>query len=124
MFRYSILCYIINGYEDVKEVLQKDPNAEYILVTDDKNLTSNTWNVIYDESLNALPSTFDKCYAIRFNVFKYCHSPICVYIDGNVQVNKPLAPLIDKFEDGKYDMCLMPHPLRTNFVSEYNAWIM
>ena len=121
--RYSVLCYIINNYENVKEIIQKDPNAEYILVTDDKNLKSNTWTVIYDESLLSLKSTFDRCYAIRFNVFKYCHSPICVYIDGNVQVNKPLTPLIDKFEDGKYDMCMMPHPLRYDFISEYKAWI-
>ena len=124
MYKYSVLCYIINQYEIVHEILEKDPEAEYVLVTDDPNLKSNTWNVIYDESLNLLPSTFDKCYAIRFNVFKYCHSPICVYVDGNVQINKPLTTLIDKFESGQYDMCLMPHPLRADFVSEYNAWIM
>ena len=51
MAKYSILCYIINNYENVKEVIEKDPNAEYILVTDDKNLKSSTWNVVYDESL-------------------------------------------------------------------------
>lgn len=122
--RYSILCYIINGYENVKEVIQKDPLCEYVLVTDDKNLRSNTWNVIYDESLLNLSSIFDRCYAIRFNVFKYCHTPICVYIDGNVQVNKPLTPLINAFEDDKYDMCLMPHPIRYDFFSEYHAWVL
>ena len=92
-------------------------------MTDDKNLTSNTWNVVYDESLLNIKSIFDKCYAIRFNVFKYCHAPICIYIDANVQVNKSLSPLIDLFENGNYDMCLMPHPLRYDFVSEYSAWI-
>lgn len=82
--KYSVLCYIINGYEDVKEIIQKDPDVEYILVTDDKNLKSNTWTVVYDENLLAFSSIFDRCYAIRFNIFKYCHTPICVYIDGNV----------------------------------------
>ena len=116
--KYSVLCYIINNYEHVHEVLEKDPDAEYILVTDDKDLKSSTWNVVYDESLLSLPSTFDRCYSIRFNVFKYCHTQICVYIDGNVQINKPLTPLLDKFENEKYDMCLMPHPLRHDFISE------
>ena len=123
MNRYTILTYIINRYEYVKEVKEKDPNAEYVLVTDDKDLVSSTWNVVYDESLNSLPSALDKCYSIRFNVFKYCHSPICVYLDSNVQINKPLTKLLDIFESGKYDMCLMPHPLRNDFFSEYRAWI-
>lgn len=117
--KYSILCYIINDYENVKEVKEKDPECEYILVTDNKSLKSDTWTVVYDERLLDLPSVFDRCYAIRFNVFKYCHTPICIYIDGNVQVNKSLKPLVDKFEDGRYDMCLMPHPLRYEFISEY-----
>lgn len=121
--QYSVLCYIINNYENVHEVLEKDPNAEYILVTDDKNLKSSTWNVVYDESLLSLPSVFDRCYSIRFNVFKYCHAPICIYIDGNVQVNKPLKPLVEAFKNGKYDMCLMPHPFRFSFSSEYQAWV-
>lgn len=123
MPKYSVLCYIINDYEIVREIGEKDPEAEYILVTDDKNLKSETWTVVYDEDLLKMRSTFDKCYSIRFNVFKYCHAPICIYIDANVQVNKPLTPLIKKFEEGKYDMCLMPHPLRNLFLTEYKAWL-
>jgi len=122
-YRYTVLTYIIGQYEFVKEIKEKDPAAEYILVTDDRTLTSSTWNIVYDESLNSLPSALDKCYSIRFNVFKYCHSPICIYADSNVQINKPLTKLVDIFEDGKYDMCLMPHPLRNDFFSEYRAWV-
>lgn len=121
--RYSVLCYIINGYEDVKEIGEKDPEAEYVLVTDDKTLKSTTWDVVYDENLLSMRSTFDKCYAIRFNLFKYCHAPLCIYIDANIQINKSLKPLVDVFEDGHYDMCMMPHPLNSQFVPEYQNWI-
>ena len=48
LYKYSVLCYIFNGYEQVREVQEKDPNAEYILVTDDPKLKSNTWKVVYD----------------------------------------------------------------------------
>ena len=33
--RYSVLTYIFNGYEKVHEIIEKDEDAEYILVTDD-----------------------------------------------------------------------------------------
>ena len=40
--KYSVLTYIFDGYEIVQEIEQKDPEAEYILVTDDPNLKSDT----------------------------------------------------------------------------------
>ena len=120
--RYSILTYIINNYEIVREVKQADPEAEYSLVTDNQHLTSATWHVIYDEDLEGL-SVFDKCYAIRFNCFKYCTTDICVRIDANIGLKLSIKPLIDIFEEGDYDACLMPHPHRDNFCDEYEAWI-
>ena len=58
--RYTVLTYIINRYEVVHEILEKDPEAEYLLITDDASLTSDTWTVVYDPDLEGL-STFDKC---------------------------------------------------------------
>lgn len=121
-FRYSVLAFIINKYEIVHEIEEKDPDAEYLLITDDKTLTSDTWTVIYDSSLERL-SIFDRCYAIRFNTFKYCHSDICVRLDANICIKKSLKPLIDVFETGGYDIGLMPHPLRNNFIEEYKVWV-
>lgn len=122
MAKYTVLCYIIDNYEVVHEVLEKDPDAEYILVTDDKCLTSKTWHIVHDPALDGL-STFDKCYAIRFNVFKYATTDICIYIDANIHVKRPLAPLVSMLDAGQYDMCLMPHPLNSTFYPEYVAWI-
>lgn len=122
MKRYTVLTYIINNYEKVHEIKNKDPEAEYLLITDDKNCTSGTWTVVYDADLEGL-STFDKCYAIRFNCFKYCHTNICVRIDGSIEILHSLKPLIDVFENGNYDACLMPHPFHHNFIDEYNIWV-
>ena len=122
MNRYTVLTYIINNYEQVHEIINKDPEAEYILVTDNKELTSNTWTVVYDDTIKNL-STFDKCYAVRFNCFKYSHANICVRIDGSIEVKHSLKPIIDAFEEGNYDACLMPHPFNNNFIDEYNIWV-
>ena len=120
--KYSVLCYIIGNYEVVHEIIEKDPDAEYILVTDDPKLESKTWKVVYDKELDGL-STFDKCYAIRFNVFKYCTTDICVYIDANITVKRPLAKLIECMNVGNFDMALMPHPLNSTFLPEYKLWL-
>lgn len=122
MKRYTVLTYIINNYEKVHEIQNKDPEAEYLLITDDKNCTSDTWTIVYDSDLNGM-STFDKCYAIRFNCFKYCHTDICVRIDGSIGILNSLKPIVDIFEDGNYDACLMPHPFHNNLIDEYNIWV-
>lgn len=121
-YRYTVLTYNIDHYEMLHEVMEKDPEAEYIYVTDDPELKSETWTVVYDNCLEEL-SVFDKCYAIRFNPFKYCHSDICLRIDGSISIIKSLKPLIDIFENGNFDMALMPHSWRDNLIEEYQIWV-
>lgn len=117
---YTVLTYIFNGYERVHEIQQKDPDAEYILVTDDPKLKSKTWKVVFDDSLKKL-SAFDKCYHVRFHPFLYAKTDIVVRIDGSIQVNKSLEKIVNDF-DG-YDRCLMIHPRRNTMKEEYDVWV-
>lgn len=124
MYKYSILTFIIGkGYEKIHEILHKQDDVEYLLITDDVELTSNTWKVIYDEDLLQYKTPFERCFRIRYNVFKYCTTDICITIDGSMEVTGSLDKLINTFNDGQYDICLMPHPIWADMNSEYNAWI-
>lgn len=120
--RYTVLTYLIGHYEVLHEVEEKDPEAEYILVTDRKDLKSATWQVVYEPEIEGLP-TFDRCYAIRFNPFKYCSTDICLRTDASIGIKHSLRPIIEEFEAGHYDLCLMPHPLRSTVEEEYAAWV-
>ncbi|MBQ0049924.1 MAG: hypothetical protein KBT12_06800 [Bacteroidales bacterium] len=120
--RYTVLTYHIGKYELVHEIEEKDPEAEYVLVTDQQNLQSSTWHVIFDPELEGL-STFNRCYMTRFNIFKYCTTDICLRVDGSIGIKKSLKPIIDYFEDGHYDLCLMPHPQRSTIEEEYKVWV-
>lgn len=120
--RYTVLTYIFNGYEKVHEIGEKDPDAEYILVTDDPSLTSSTWDVVHDSSLDGL-TPFDKCYQVRFHPFRYANTNIVVRVDGSIIVNRPLSAVVDEFERGKYDRCLMIHPSRNTMPAEYHKWV-
>lgn len=122
--KYSILTFIIGkDYELLHEIENKQSDVEYILVTDDPDLKSKTWNVVYDKDLLQYKTPFERCFRIRYNVFKYCSTDICITIDGSMQVKGSLDKLVDKFNNENYDICLMPHPLWYNFITEYNAWI-
>lgn len=119
--RYTVLTYIFNGYEKVHEVREKDPEAAYVLVTDDPNLKSDTWKVIYEPFPGV--SAFGKCYQVRFHPFRFVDTPIVVRIDGSIEVRKSLKELVEKFEKGKYDRCFMIHPHRNLIPDEYNVWV-
>lgn len=128
MENYTVLTYIIGDYEVVHE-LEFDPattpHVEYLLITDNKNLTSKTWKVIYDETLvNDDLHTFDRCYNIRFDLFKYATHDICVRIDGSIGINKPLDDIIQTFINGNYDGCLNIHPGCDNIIEEYFRWVI
>ena len=120
--RYTVLTYIFGNYEKVHEVREKDPDADYVLVTDDLELTSDTWRIVHDADLRWL-TVWEKCYCVRFNPFKYTNSDIIVRLDGSIGINRPLKPLVDEFNQGEYDRCLMIHPTRDNIPDEYQAWI-
>lgn len=120
--RYTVLTFIFDNYEIVREILVKDLDADYLLITDDPNLKSNTWNIIYDKSLDGM-TPFEKCFNVRYNVFKYAKTDICIVIDGSIHVKDSLRPIIDEFEKGQYDASFMVHPIRSNMFNEYDVWI-
>ena len=120
--RYTVLTYIFCGYEKVHEIGEKDPEADYVLITDDPQLKSETWQVVYDPMLDTY-SPFGKCYDVRFHPFRYAKTPIVVRIDGSVEVRQSLKPIVDEFERGKYDRCVMIHPHRNKMCEEYTEWV-
>ncbi|MBR2345157.1 MAG: hypothetical protein IKA71_05165 [Lentisphaeria bacterium] len=122
MYKYTVLTYIFNGYENVREIGECDPNAEYLLITDDPELKSETWKVIYDHELDGL-SPFDKCYRVRFSLFNYASTDICVYIDGSIHIQKSFSHLIDDFIAGNYEAGVMVHAQRDTFPEEYQVWM-
>lgn len=120
--KYSVLTYIFGeNYERVREIINKQEDVDYVLVTDNKMLQSATWNVIYWEGSPDMNS-FDKVCYVRYHPFEFVHTNTVIKIDGSMQVtNGDLSIMITEFE--KYDLALVPHPSRTSSAEEYIAWI-
>lgn len=121
-FKYSVLTYNIGGYEILHELEYKDDDVEYIYATDDRSITSSTWNVVYVDNPHPEDS-FDLCYQIRFNPFDYVTTDIVIRIDGSMGVAGNLDYLVDYFNKNNYDICLEMHPTRMNQYDEYVAWV-
>ena len=114
--------YNFNDYEVMREPEEIDPECEYIYVTDNRSLKSTTWKIVVDDSLDGL-SAFDKCYHVRFNLFKYASTPICIYVDGSIHIHKSLRPLYNAFIASNADVGLNIHPTRSTMDEEYKAWL-
>ena len=119
--KYSVITYVFGEYEKIREVLEVDEQAEYICVTDNENLKSDTWNIIVDHDLDG-KGVFDKVFSVRYNPFKYCTTDVCVRIDGSIQVKKSLSPIVDSFIESGDDCCYMLHPYRNLIKLEYAIW--
>ena len=119
--KYTVLTYIFGGYEFPHEVMEKDPDAEYLLITDDPNLKSQTWQVIYDPSLSGR-KPIESNYDVRLHPFRYANTDTVVRLDGSIGIKKSLAPIVEAFREGGYDRCLMIHPARNNFAQELECW--
>lgn len=116
--------YNFNNYEIMREPQEVDPECEYIYVTDNPAYKNQTkfWKVIVDDDLKNM-STFDKCYNVRFNLFKYATTPVCIYVDGSIQIHKSLRKFYDDFMNSKADIGLNIHPSSYNLPQEYGEWV-
>lgn len=121
--KYSVLQYIFGNYEIVHEIPEKDPEAEYILVTDNPQLKSSTWTIVLDNNLIGKDPVFSSWH-VRFHLFDYVHTDVCISMDASTIIRKSLRPFYDKFQAENYDVALMPHPCRFTMDKEYGAWVV
>jgi len=119
--KYSVVTINIGGYELVHEIQEKSDNAEYIMLTDDCTLQSETWTIKYVDN----EYSEDPMYTVlklRYNIFDYINTDIAFVVDGSIQVNKNLDIFIRKMEESNSDCCLFLHNYHKTFRQEYYAW--
>ena len=73
MNKYCVVTCIFNDYDLVREPLVIDNNCDYYLFTDNKNLTSDNWKIIYLQNfdtnlLTGVQKTYMWKYKFRSNI--------------------------------------------------------
>lgn len=122
--KYAIIMYNFNNYEIMRDVpnYALDNEIEYIYITDNSNLKAKNWKIIIDHDLDNL-SPFDKCYSVRFNLFKYTSAEYIMYIDGSIQILQNPKIYFEQFIKSNCDISVCVHPSRTNIFDEYVEWV-
>ena len=91
--KYSIYTWMFGDeYNSLPKVFEKDPNAEYVIITDNKELYNkfqhdNIWNIIYEESLKTMDE-YEKFLYYLCNPFKYCNNDIVIKLDSKILFEK------------------------------------
>lgn len=126
MTQYSILTILMGNYDILHELpfQNTNENVEFICVTDNKNLTSNTWTIVYDDELGKDEyNGFDRTFLVRYNPFKYCKFNICIRIDATIVPLCDLQDLVHKFNEGDYECGFCVHPKNVLITDELNDWV-
>ena len=120
--KYSILTYNIGGYEIMHPIKCKSEIAEYVYVTDNKELKSDDWTMVYVDNNNPADN-FDLLWTIRYNPFVFVNTDVVMKIDGSMEIVGNTDELYNRFIEGDYNACVMIHPHRNTMLEEYGAWI-
>lgn len=123
MKKYSILTFVMNDYDIVREPIEISNEAEYILITDNSLLKSDKWSIklIPDFLKNA--DGFTKSFYVRYHPFEFVNTDICIVLDASLHIKKNLDFLINDFLKSKSDLCLSIHWNMLNAWNEYSYWI-
>lgn len=117
---YCVITYIFGKNKEIlREPIVID-NIEYICITDQKDLKSKTWKIIYDDIPQA-KCIRDKMVYVKYNPFKYTQADKILVIDGTLEINNSLIPLFEQCKNN--DLLIKLHPERNNLYDELQQWI-
>lgn len=128
MKKYTVITILFGeNYDTLKTPEYIDSDANYICITDNTNLKSDVWNIIYtdcgieDREYHGANTQVRRVYQARWNWYKYCDTDICIIMDASMQLRCPISTFLSYVE--KYDALIMPHPCRNNIYDEYYTWV-
>lgn len=106
---------IFGEYDDLIELNKKYSGCDYICFTDQKDITSNTWKIIFVENKSLPSNMMNRRYKLLPHLFlkKYTKS---LYVDGNIKITQDPSVLFDKYELG--NNVLMPQHFLRNCIYE------
>lgn len=122
-YKYSVITCNFDDYEIIREIENPSEDIEYIYVTNNKNATSKTWKIVYDEYYNTISNSFDKVVEFRKKVLNYCSTNICCRIDGSIKISgNAFDATIKEFNKNNCDISFIIHPCYRNVCDEYKVW--
>ena len=115
----AVITYIFGKNKELlRTPLVIDPDVEYICVTDQPDLKSNVWKIVYD-NIDQANCIRDKMVYVKYNSFKYTNADKILVMDGSFEIKNSINEL---FNDDNFDIGLKLHPIRDNLKEELPVW--
>ena len=117
--KYSVLTYIFGNYDVPTDPMELDPECEYVLVTDNKNITSKVWNVKY---LKYSERPFDNVLYVRYHPFEFVQTNTCIVLDASLVIKKSLNSVYNRFINSGCNHCIALNDINPGLQSEVDWW--
>lgn len=112
---------LIGDYETLRELeIPLEPDVDYLMFTDDPNLTSKTWQLV------AVEKTWPHDMSRSQRVIKTIGHPrlneyeATIYVDNNVVLKKPASEIFEQTLV-QNDIAIAHHSLRNSLADEFEA---
>lgn len=117
-YKYSVLTCIFDDYESIREVINPRDDVEYVLVTDDHSLSSNTWHIKYIDSFFEGMGGYAKSAYVKYHPFEFVESDVFIWLDGSVQIKDDFTKeIMEPFINSNYEVIEL-----ANMVTNRGAW--
>lgn len=122
-YKYAVLTCIFDGYELVREIPNPRDDVEYVMVTDDRNITSNTWKVKYVDSFFDGMSGYAKAFYVKYHPFEFVESDNFIWIDGSIQIREDFTDeIMTPFINSDYEIMEVVNTITNQGRSELERW--
>lgn len=111
---------ITGDYDNIKEIKKKEKGIDYYLFTNNKNIKSNTWKVVFIEDKSLSNALLSRKIKILGNdiVNKY---DIALWMDAAVEFKRDINDFIKKYLKENDVYACFKHSMRNSILEEMNA---
>lgn len=112
---------ITGEYDSLKEIKNMESNIDYYCFTNNKNIKSKTWNVVYIEDDKLSNVLLARKVKILGNPIINSKYDIELWMDATVEFLKPINDFINEYLDKNSFFVAFKHGKRTSIEEEMNA---
>jgi hypothetical protein len=89
---------LFGGYDALQEPLFRSTRCDFICFTDDKTLTSQTWQIVYVPAPSGVtePAMMNRHVKLHPHLYLPAHDT-SLYVDANLRLRRDPADLVDKY---------------------------
>ena len=124
MEKICVYTCITGSYDNLKEVKVNEENIDYICFTNNKQLTSSTWKIIYIEDDKLSNHYLSRKLKMIGDSYIDENYTLSIWIDASVIFKKSVKEFLNEYIDYKNDVFLAcKHHLRNSIAEEAKACI-